>query len=88
MKGSSETIKNDVKEQKDGFVPILLGTLTATISGNTLTGKTVTKAGQNFWCCLILYLVLKYQNIIKMNLNLMAFAQEIIFLKWKMGHIW
>ena len=48
MKGSSETIKNDVKEQKDGFVPILLGTLTATISGNTLTGKTVTKAGQNF----------------------------------------
>ena len=45
-KGISETIKNDTKEQKGGFFPILLGTLDASILGNALTGKGVIRAGE------------------------------------------
>ena len=51
----SETIKNEAKEQKTGFVQMLLETLAASILGNSLTGKgviradeTVIKAGKNF----------------------------------------
>ena len=36
MQGISETIKNETKEQKGGFLPMLLGTLAASISGNEL----------------------------------------------------
>ena len=39
IKGVSETIKNDPKEQKGGFNSILLGTLVASILGSTLTDK-------------------------------------------------
>ena len=39
IKGVSETIKNDPKEQKGGFNSILLGTLAASILGSTLTDK-------------------------------------------------
>ena len=35
------------------------------------------RAGQNFSCRLILQLILKYKNIIKTNLNLKVFIQEI-----------
>ena len=54
IKGISKTIKNEAKEQKGGFLPMLLGTLAASISGNALTGKAVIRenergirAGQN-----------------------------------------
>ena len=46
MKEISETIKTEAKEQKGGFLPILLGTLAASILGNTLTGKGVIRAGE------------------------------------------
>ena len=36
LKRISETIKNEGKEQKGGFLPILLGTLAASILGNAL----------------------------------------------------
>ena len=36
IKGISETIKNQVKQQKGKFIPMLLGTLTANLLGNTL----------------------------------------------------
>ena len=39
IKGVSETIKNDAKEQKGGFNLILLGTLAASILGSTLADK-------------------------------------------------
>ena len=32
-KGITETIKNKTKEQKSGFLPILLGTLAASVLG-------------------------------------------------------
>ena len=40
----SETIKNEAKEQKGGVLPMLFGTLAASISGNALTGRRVIKA--------------------------------------------
>ena len=39
IKGVSETIKNEAKEQKEGFIGMLFGTLGATLLGNLLTGK-------------------------------------------------
>ena len=44
--GNSETIKNETKEQKGGFLPILLGTLTDSILGNALIGKGVIRADE------------------------------------------
>ena len=55
IKGISETIENETKEQKVGFLPMLLGTLAASILGNSLTVKGtirafegVKRAGQHF----------------------------------------
>ena len=39
IKGISETIKNQAKEQKEGFLPMLLGTLAVSILGNAVAGK-------------------------------------------------
>ena len=39
LKGVTKTIKNEIKEQKGGFLSILLGTLGASLLGNLLTGK-------------------------------------------------
>ena len=47
IKGISETIKTKAKEQKGGFLGMLLGTLTATILGDVLSGKGVIEAIQN-----------------------------------------
>ena len=46
IKGVSETIKNEAKEQKRGFQGILLGTLGASLLGNFLTGKGTIRAGE------------------------------------------
>ena len=46
IKGVSETIKNEAKEQKEGFVEMLLGTLGASLLGNLLTGKAKIRAGE------------------------------------------
>ena len=48
VKGISETIRNETKEQKGGFLPKLLGTLAAILLGAALTGKGVIRAGENF----------------------------------------
>ena len=45
LKGVTETVKNETKEQKGGFLSFLLGTLGASLSGNLLTGKGVVRAG-------------------------------------------
>ena len=39
LKGVTEPIQNEVKEQKGGFLSILLGTLGARLLGNLVTGK-------------------------------------------------
>ena len=61
IKDVSETIKNEAKEQKGGFLEILLGTLGASLLGNLLTGKDTSRvnegtvrAAQDFKGCLIL----------------------------------
>ena len=46
IKGVSNTIQNEAKEQKGGFFGILLGTLRASLLGNLLTSKRVTRAGE------------------------------------------
>ena len=56
MKRINETITNKTIEQKDRFLPVLLGTLAASISGNEVTraAEGLIRAGQNFQCDLIL----------------------------------
>ena len=39
LKGVTESVENEVKEQKGGFLSMLLGTLAASLLGNILTGK-------------------------------------------------
>ena len=46
IKEISETIKNEAKEQKGGFLPMLLGTLAASMLGSALTRKGVIEAGE------------------------------------------
>ena len=46
LKGVSETIQNESKEQKGVFLSILLGTLGASLLGNILEGKGVIATSQ------------------------------------------
>ena len=39
LKGLSETIQNEAKEQTGGFLSMLLGTLSASLLGNIFAGK-------------------------------------------------
>ena len=45
LKGVIETVKNETKEQKGGFLSMLLGTLGAGLLGNLLAGKGFVRAG-------------------------------------------
>ena len=65
---------------------MLLGTIGASFLGNLQTGKgTIMASGSrekirarhDFW----------YKSIIKTNLDLMMFIEEIIYLKYNMGHM-
>ena len=46
IKSLRETIKNEAKEQKGGFLSMLLGTLGASLLGNLLAGKGTIRAGE------------------------------------------
>ena len=46
LKGVSETIKKEAKEQKGGFLSMLLGTLGASLLGDMLFGKGVIRTGE------------------------------------------
>ena len=46
LKGVTETVQNEVKEQKRGFLRMLLGTLGASLLRNLLTGWGVNRAGK------------------------------------------
>ena len=45
LKGVTKRIKNETKEQKEGFLSILLGTLGVSLLGNLLTKKRIFRAG-------------------------------------------
>ena len=45
------------------------------------TGNEIISAGKNFKCHLILRQILKYKDIIKMNLILMVLIKGIIYLR-------
>ena len=47
LKGVTETVQNEVKEQKVGFLSMLLGTLGASLLGNLLTEKVIYRAGKS-----------------------------------------
>ena len=46
LKGVTETVQNEVKEQKGGFLSMLLDTLGAILLGNLLTGRGIYRAGK------------------------------------------
>ena len=46
IKGVSKTIENEIKEERGGFLSMLLGTLGASLLGNLLTGKGIIRAGE------------------------------------------
>ena len=46
LKGVTKTIENETKEQRGGFLSMLLGTLGASLLGNLLTGKGMMRAGK------------------------------------------
>ena len=56
IKGVSETTENQAKQQEEGFLSMLLGTVGATLLGNLLiskgnnkrAGKRTARFGQNF----------------------------------------
>ena len=45
LKRVTKAIKNEIKEQKGGFLCMLLGTLGASLLGNLLSGTRIVKAG-------------------------------------------
>ena len=46
LKGVTESVQNEIKEQKGGFFSTLLGTSGASLLGNLLTGKGAFHAGK------------------------------------------
>ena len=46
LKGVTKTIENETKEQRRGFLSMLLGTLGASLLGNLLSGKGLARVGE------------------------------------------
>ena len=46
LKGVTESVQNEVKEQKGGFLSMLFRTLGASLLGNLLAGKGINRAGE------------------------------------------
>ena len=46
LKEVTKTIENETKEQRGGFLSMLLATLGASLLGNLLTGKGMMRAGE------------------------------------------
>ena len=45
LKGVTKVVKNETREQKGGFLSMLLGTLGASLLGKMLAGKGIVRAG-------------------------------------------
>ena len=65
LEGVTKKIKNETKEQKGGFLLMLLGTLGASILGNLLTSKGTIRAGEGI-------VKASYGSSIKKSLNFTA----------------
>ena len=48
LKGVTETVQNEIKEQKGGFLSMLLGTLGPSLLGNIFTGRGINRADEGF----------------------------------------
>ena len=46
LKGVSEIVQNEAREQKGGFLSMLLRALSASLLGNILASKEINKAGE------------------------------------------
>ena len=46
LKEVTESFQNEIKEQRGGFLSMLLGTLGASLLGNLLAGKGIHRAGE------------------------------------------
>ena len=46
LKGVSQTVQNEAKQKKGGFLSMLLGTLGASLLGNILAGKGINRGGE------------------------------------------
>ena len=46
LEGFTKTVQNEVKDQKGGFLSMLLGTLGASLLGNLLTVRGINRAGE------------------------------------------
>ena len=46
LKGITKTVQNEVKEQKGGFISMLLGKLGVDLLQNILAGKGINRAGK------------------------------------------
>ena len=46
LEGVTKTVQNEVKEKKEGFLSMLLGTLGSSLLGNLLTEKGIYRAGK------------------------------------------
>ena len=46
LEGATESVQNKVKEQRDGFLSMLLGILGASLLGNLLAGRGIHRAGE------------------------------------------
>ena len=46
LKGVTESVQNQIREQKGGFLSMLLSTLGASLLWNLLTGKGINKKGR------------------------------------------
>ena len=63
LKGVTKTIENETKEQRGGFLSMLLGTLGASLLGNLLTGgKGIVRAGEG---------IIRASEGVKKKLNLL-----------------
>ena len=68
IQGISETIKYETKKKKGGFLSMLLGTLAASILGNTLTEKEIIRAAEGTMRAVENFEIQKYyQNESKFN---------------------
>ena len=68
LKGVSEAIKDEAKEQRGGFLSILLGTLGSVLLGNILAGKGVIELEKE-----LLELAKNLENLQSRNLYLKNF---------------
>ena len=48
LKGVTKTVQNEAKEQKGGFLSMLLGTLGASLLGNMLASKGINRVGEGW----------------------------------------